>query len=389
MQQIQKLIRKILRLVYRPARRVLSFFRWSIPGIFNLLKPRCLNASRVLVIYDTASQPFSVGDFLLFLEASLVLCHKHNVNIVDIALVYDSKNPASSSPVFAGIVTDDTLMFHLASILPLAQVNQFLGSVFVFNCQEQLQQHIIDNIDRYYVWPTGWQVSIREYLSPQVFNDLLYKHFKEHGEIPHLACRPFLKDWAFSFYQQHANGYVPVTINIRNNKGWQQHRNSQLDAWLAFFKYCEARYPAKFIILCAHSEIDNRWFDCSNVIIAKDYQTGVEQDMALIHTSAIHMGTGSGPTATALFSSKPYLIVNMVLEVGGFYYYSDMFEQLGQNIQRFWFASPMQHVANGVETSELLISEFALMWEAIDLQKWQNKTHGDDVLNTKINSWLR
>lgn len=123
----------ILRPIYRPVRRVARFVMWAFPALTNLLSPRSANGRRILAVYDTSSQPFSVGDLLIFQEASLVLCQKHQVDVVDFAIVYDPKNPASSDPVFAASITESNVMYHLASILPIAQVNQRLGSVFVFS----------------------------------------------------------------------------------------------------------------------------------------------------------------------------------------------------------------------------------------------------------------
>jgi hypothetical protein len=379
----------VLRPIYRPVRRVARFVMWAFPSIGNLLSPRSANGRRILAIYDTSSQPFSVGDLLIFQEASLVLCQKHQVDVVDFAIVYDPKNPASSDPVFAASITEGNVMYHLASILPIAQVNQRLGSLFVFNSHEHLRRYIIDNTERYHVWPSAWLVATREYLSPVVFNDLLYSHYKEHGSIPYLSCRPFLRDWAEGFYHEYVCPQVPVTVNIRNNKGWHLNRNSQLDCWIEFFQHCEIRYPARFVIICARSEVDDRLRKCTNVIIAKDYQTGVEQDMALIHTSAIHMGAGSGPATMAWFNSKPYLMVNTVCKIGEFYERPDMIKQEESNIQRFWFAGPLQRIANGVESMELLISEFALMWEAVDLQHWKSTANDESRSGAELHTWLR
>lgn len=380
--------RKILRPVYWPIRRVVRFVLWAFPVLGNLLSPRAANGRRILAIYDTASQPFSVGDLLIFQEASLVLCQKHHVDQVDIAIVYDPLNPASSDPVFVGSITEDNVMYHLASILPIAQVNQRLGSLFIFNSHEHLQLYINDNANRYHVWPSGWKVATREYLNPVTFNDLLYSHYKEHGSIPYLSCRPFLKKWAENFYREHVHPQVPVTINIRNNKGWHPHRNSQLDCWIAFFEYCETRYPAKFVVICAYSEIDDRMRKCANVIIAKDYQTGVEQDLALIHASAMHMGVSSGPATMAWFSSNPYLIINTTDKLE-FFEHPNMVKQVESNIQRFWFAGSLQRFVTEVESAELLIREFELMWEAVGLQYWESAGNVESKPGAELHTWLR
>ncbi|MEI8339012.1 MAG: hypothetical protein WCF91_03750 [bacterium] len=389
MKHLKALLYKYSYRIYRLIRR---FIR-SINGLFQSLvihfSPRALNRCRILLVYDTSSQPFSVGDLLICQEASLVLCEEYGVDIVDFAIVYDPENPASSDPVFATSITRDNVLFSLASILPLAQVNQRLGSVFIFNSHKHLQYYINDNAERYHVWPSSWKVATREYLSPVVFNDLLYRHYKKRGSIPLLTCRPYLKDWAEEFYRDNLSGQVPVTVNIRNNKRWHLHRNSQLDCWIDFFRYCETRYPAKFVVICAHSEIDARLRQCTNVILAKDCHTSIEQDMALIHSSAIHMGAGSGPATMAWFNNKPYLMVNTTYKAGEFFEQPGMIHQVEEGIQRFWFAGPLQRIANGTESTELLIREIAKLWEVVDVQYWQAMSRSDDRAGTVLNIWLR
>lgn len=320
-------------------------------------------------------------------EGSLVLREKHHLDVVDFALVYDPKQPASSDPAFSSI-TENNAMYHLASILPVAQVNQHLGSLFLFDSNRNLQRFIADSADIYHVWPSGWAFASRAYLYYEVFNDLLYDHHKKHGSIPHLTCRKFLLDWAQAFYRKNVHPQVPVTVNVRNNKAFHMHRNLHLEYWLEFFHDCETHYPAKFIVVCARSEIDERLRGCPNVIIAKDHHTSIEEDLALIHTSAIHMGAGSGPASMAWFGDKPYLMVNTVY---GPQYFArpEMIQQEGENIQRFWFAGPLQRITGGIETTELLIKEFARMWAAVDIPSWQYPQSLGENPGGEVPTWLR
>jgi hypothetical protein len=357
------------------------------PALSQLLLPTRSNERRLLAIYDTSYQPFSVGDILIVQEASLVLRERYDLSVVDFALVCDPQNPSSSDLAFASI-TKKNAMYHLASILPIAQVNQYLGSLFVFNSRTNLQRFIADNADLYHVWPSGWKYATQEYLYYTVFNHLLYNHHKEHGAIPHLSCRPFLVDWAQVFYRRYVYPHVPVTVNIRNNKAFHTHRNLRLECWLEFFHHCETRYPAKFVVICAWAEVDDRLRQCPNVIIAKDYHTGIDQDLALINAAAIHMGADSGPAVMAIFNSKPYLIVNTV--VGPHYFsHPEMIQQEGENFLRFWFAGALQRYALGIETTELLIKEFSRMWTAVDVQHWQSLANIEGDLKKEVATWLR
>jgi hypothetical protein len=376
-------------LAQRIARRALrlgGFAKWAMPSIGRLLAPHAASERRLLMIYDTSSQPFNIGDILIMQEGSLVLREKHGIDLVDFALVYDPKRPAIPEPAFASI-TEANAVYHLASILPVAQVNQHLGSVFLFDSHSQLERFIADNASSYEVWPSAWKYAAGDYLYYAFFNELLYEHYKTHRSIPYLECRPFLREWTANFYRTHVLPQVPVTVNVRNNAVFHTHRNLRLDCWVEFFEYCETRYPAKFVILCARSEIDDRLRRRPNVILAKDHHTSVEQDLALINTSAIHMGAGSGPASMAWFTDKPYLMVNTVYGPG-YFAHRDMVLQEEPNIQRFWFAQPLQRIAGGPETTELLVREFERMWAAVDVQAWRSAADPEKPANEAL-TWLR
>jgi hypothetical protein len=340
----------------------------------------------LLVIYNLSSQPFSIGDILVIQEASLVLREKYQLDLVDFVLVYDPKQPALRNPSFAAI-NEKNALFHLASVLPVAQVNQHLGSLFVFNSHLHLHRFIADNSDLYYyVWPSAWQFAQQDYLYYEVLNDLLYNYYKEHGTIPHLSCGQYLIDWALAFYQEQVYPQVPVTVQVRNNKAFGVHRNLNIECWLEFFQHCEERYPVKFVVICAVAEIDDRMRQCPNVVIAKDYHTSIEQDLALIHGAAIHMGASSGPGSMAVFNSKPYLIVNT--DAVPHLHHPNLIIQEGEFLQ-YCFATPLQRFTVGPETSQLLIAEFARMWSAVDVASWRSSATSGAGSESALLTWLR
>ncbi|HEY0322893.1 MAG TPA: hypothetical protein VGC66_18200 [Pyrinomonadaceae bacterium] len=366
-----------------PVRRFRIFLTWVFPSLGSRQLAERAKRRRLLMIYDLSSQPFSIGDILVFQEASLVLREREGLGEVDFALVYDPESPKFSHPGFSSI-TEENVLYHLASVLPAAQVNRHLGSLFIFNSHHQLQHFIHSNAEQYSVWPPALKLAAKEYFYYTVFNDLLYGYYKVYGRIPHLSCREFLFEWAEGFYEEHVYPNVPVTVQVRNNKKIGANRNLNMDAWLEFFRYCEQKYPVKFIVICSRSELDERLRSCPNVIVAKDELTGLEQDLALIQTAAIHMGASSGPGTMAIFGDKPYLLVNtdMVPEQ-----YKDTVVE--DNAVRFFFADPLQRLMVGTETTELLIKEFARMWESVDVAKWSSPASGEGKLQGAHLTWLR
>ena len=91
----------------------------------------------------------------------------------------------------------------------------------------------------------------------------------------------------------------------------------------------------------------------------------------------------------AWFNSKPYLMVNTTYKTGEFFEQPGMIHKVEDGIQRFWFAGPLQSVANGPESTELLIREFEKMWQVVDVQSWQAKTTINGDQNGGLNTWLR
>jgi hypothetical protein len=274
------------------------------------------------------------------------------------------------------------VLFNLAAVVPVVQVNPYFGSVFVFDSRDRLARFVTDNADLYHARPEAWQFARRKYLYYEILNELLYDYFQEKKQIPTLSCRPVLVDWATGFFRKNAAALVPVTVQVRNNPFFDRHRNLRADCWIEFFRRCRERYPVKFFLIGTPGEIDARFREMDNVLVAKDFHTGIEQDLALIQTSAIHMGASSGPACMALFSSKPYLLVSHTIQPGS---HRGLIEE--GDFVRFFFSTPYQRLASGAETPDLLMSEFERMWPAADTKFWLEG--GVGAQESKPLSWLR
>lgn len=339
-------------------RRASGLLRWLFVSANPLASTDPDKRQRLLIIYDYSSQPFSVGDVLIFQQASLILRENFNLGKVDFALVYDPVTPVVPDPAFS-YIDSGSFLFHLSTFLPAAQVNPHLGSLLLFDSHSQLESYIADNVSAYHVWPGVVQYASREYLYYHCFNELFPDYFRKHGTLPRLKSRPAAVQWAAAFYERYANSAITVTVQLRKNPV-NPARNSDYGSWLEFLEHCVNVYAAKFIIICGHSEVDARFRELPNVVIAKDFGTTVEQDLALIEGAQIHMGASSGPGTIAQFNPKPYCIFNSVMPenfVEGF--------KLDGNRGRFAFSSPLQSWLTDHETAELLLAEFDRMWKAV------------------------
>jgi hypothetical protein len=145
-----------------------------------------------------------------------------------------------------------------------------------------------------------------------------------------------------------------------------------MDEWLSFFYYCRDRFPVTFVIVCGADEVDPRFRSCPNVVVAKDHQTTLIQDLTLIRFSAFHMGAASGPAALTLFTGKPYLVVNCDMLPHIRLYNGALIKDSDQFLH-FSFAGPLQKYAIGRETQTLLIREFANMYASVNKEQWRHE----------------
>lgn len=339
-----------------------ALVRWNLRVFSGLVRAggEFAGKRRLLVIYDFASQPFSIGDILVIQEASLVLRQRAGADRVDLAFVYDPASPVVADPAFSEIDIENFL-WHLPTVLQVAQVNPYLGSLFLFDSHRLLEEFVSGNLHIYDVWPPLQRYASREYLYYSVFNEILFDYFQKEKNVPRLEARAPARTWAKAFLERYAGSDVAVTVQLRRNPA-NPARDSDYDSWIGFFESCRGCYPVKFFIICAQQEVDPGLRQCSNVVIAKDHCTNVEQDLALIDAAAIHMGASSGPGALAIFSGKPYCLFNTDLLVDR---YKGSIRE-GNRVTLF-FGNSTQSLLFGQENRDLIAFEFERMWKTIEL----------------------
>jgi hypothetical protein len=351
------------RLVHALGRRVktvAALLSWNLRALSSLVVAGGSSGRRrLLVIYDFSSQSFSIGDILVIQEASLVLRQLAGLDRVDLAFVYDPASPVVPHPAFSQIDSENFL-WHLSTILQAAQVNPYLGSLFLFDSHRRLEEFVSGILPTCEVWPPFPQYVSREYLYYRVFNEVLFDYFQKQKTLPRLESRAPARAWAKGFMEQHVATDVAVTVQLRRNSA-NPARDSDYASWISFFEFSKGRYPVRFLIICARHEIDPRLRQCSNVVVAKDHCTNVEQDLALIEASAIHMGASSGPGTIAMFSGKPYCLFNTDLLVDR--YKGSVRE--GDRVILF-FSEPTQSFLFGRETPDLIAAEFERMWKVVE-----------------------
>jgi hypothetical protein len=354
---------QLVRSLGRRVKTAAALLRWLFRAFSGLVSAGGFSGSRrLLVIYDFSSQPFSIGDILVMQEASLVLRQMAGLDRVDLAFVYDPASPVVPDPAFSHIDSENFL-WHLSTVLQAAQVNPHLGSLFLFDSHHRLEEFVTGNFHTYDVWPPLPQYASREYLYYRVFNDVLFNFFQKEKILPRLEPRKSARAWAKAFIQRYIGSDVAVTVQLRRNPA-NPARDSDYGSWISFFQFCRGRYPVKFLIICAQHEVDPRLGQCSNVVLAKDHCTSVEQDLALVDVAAMHMGASSGPGTIAIFSSKPYCLFNTDLQLDR---YKGSIRE-GHRATLF-FGNSAQSFLFGRENPDLIAAEFERMWKAIETSR--------------------
>lgn len=260
-----------------------------------------------MIVYDLRTQPLSVGDFLNYMEVGEVIGDR------DLAFSYDPASPVIRSHAFAHINAGN-FMQHFAPYL------SFTDKVFTKRVHGS--------------WPPDGKRG--QYLHYYIHNEVL------KGGVKPLTMKSL--PWATEFLKKHDANYV---IQVRNNSR-TTNRNSNWMAWAQFMR----RRKERFVVVGYKGE-QNHEIRLPNVVIAKDFDTTMEQDMALVEAADVFMGASSGPATVAIFNSKPYRVFNTNVFAG----WVDGYIMEGGR-GHFRFSIENQVMIKGPESADLIEKEF-------------------------------
>lgn len=346
-------VRKIIGIAYWifSFRRIIS---WKIPD----------SSKRVLVIWNFFTDLYTVGDFIDFLEFTLVLREIYKIDKIDICFLCDPKEPARRDFVEEGI-TKDNYFIYLEKMINLAYIHPYLGSFLIFDSGAYLEDYIADNYFKYKtIWPHAFKYASKTPEYPKIFSEVSL-FYKMHGYIPGPPMKKQFLNWAQYFFKEHSKNHIPIVVQWRktNNQGSDMSRNTIEDVWLDFFDYCAEKHSeVLFFVICTKNEIDCRLRERKNIFITKDFNTTISEDLALILKSIMYIGPTSGPAQMAMFSNVPYIIVNFVP--------CNVTRKLNENLD---FATPLQRLIWKPETFQILVDEFEDIFSKIDIKKWQSE----------------
>ncbi|MFZ5865538.1 MAG: hypothetical protein ACOYXY_06635 [Thermodesulfobacteriota bacterium] len=353
--RVQRVLRPIKRMIRR-AQLLAIDTRTKARYLAGAVRP---SQNRLLAIWDFQAAVYAVGDLLTFNVLCACLCYMHKIEKADVCFACDPDNPGQQW--YKDHINAYNHHYHLSYYLQVLQMNHRIGSVFLIDNYRDLDQFLADNSHRYVVWP-----ATREYLSKENAWkknwDFIEDFHRECGFIPHLHCRPVTIDWGTAFMKENVLPDLAVAVHLKTTQ-YSTERNAQIDAWMEFFKHCEGRYPVKFLLLAGSvREVPPELRSLSNILVTKDYNTTLEQDMCLVECSSMFMGSSSGPSIMVVYSDRPYAI---------FGFKSPSPERVKPGMDRFAFATNHQRIIWENETFPMILDEFLRMYKVVDVEEWK------------------
>ncbi|MDY6833749.1 MAG: hypothetical protein SVY53_02990 [Chloroflexota bacterium] len=377
-QQIQGPRRYFIAPIMRPIMFFIdiSVFLFSLSSFLSDRKPKKV----VLGVWDYKLVPWSVGDFLVFIETLSVLKLRHNADKVDVCVVCDSDNPAGNRGYKN--INSSNFRYYLFNLLPIVNTSPYLGSLFQFDSRSEFHSFLKQNINNYEIYPS---VSDQLKETYNLYGGATLKEirdfYQERGFIPYLSIDDYHRNWAYEFYQTKAKGLLPVSVSMRNRPDGPD-RNADRHAWLDFFNLCASAFPdVVFVVVGVREEVFEELRGCSNVIIAKDHGSTVADDLALIRTSLLYMGMESGVAVIAIFSDVPYILFGRLPEE---------VERKGLNPGANWdFATQYQkqRYTDFNITPDSLLNEFTALYSQLDIDEWQRKASAYQSTPYTFVSW--
>lgn len=294
-----------------------------------------------------------------------------------------------SGNLFNALVDKYNKLHYLLKLVDTLQINTGLESIHC--CHDYVEFYELYKVKKSggaLVWPELSAIQEKEYLHYRIYTEL---HFfkQEFGLLPSVFNSSPLTQWAHTFFGNNTCPFLPVTVNLRNNKLFCGHRNALIESWLGFFSHCHNTFPVQFIVICAKSEIDERLYRHPNVIIAKAFNTSIAQDVALIANSLLHLGSASGPATISPFVTHPSLITNCDMVPYMDHYNGALQFYRDDRHVRFSFSNELQYYSTFPETTEYLVAEFEKLLNSVEIKTWeQTNRYWQNFQSEAALSWL-
>ena len=306
----------------------------------------------LLGFVDYRNFPYALGDTITLLMNMEVLRQlEDKEDIVQFILTY----PGSPGSRLQPFVNRNNFRNFLIELFPAFLFSPNTSSLNFTESRSFFHYRLLQStLRREAVWP-GIFAQARgsmDYISHRRIN----KFFLKNGHLPRLDAPERLRIRA----REHLRTLFPdksvVTVNLRNSKSsyfyTAPHREANIPEWEKFFRLTALSHPnVMFLIVGSFSEWNRSFLDFPNVAISRRLGLGLADELSLLLQSSLFMGSSSGFSALATFSTVPYVITNF--EPGAAKYVG---LEVGE--RRYAFAEKNQVILWGQEQASDLYREF-------------------------------
>lgn len=322
---------------------------------------------RILGVWDLRAAPLSFGGPLFLLEEMLTQAAIHNAESEGLCFLGDTKGSSVSSfmsdvigagPISPAAVKNSTL---LTTLLSLRGIEKCYGAASASSLRNLMSRNGGD----WLAWPplpSDEKPVIHEY----GMSTFIKGFHRQFGSIPFLHSKPETLRRAFRFLKARVLPTAPVVVHLKNNPRETGCSNAAQHEWAAFFDSCLDRHDVKFLLI-GNEGIAESISKLSNVVVARNYDLQLPEELALIELSFLFMGMASGPCTFALFGETPYLIYK-----NPEHHAKEMEKEL-EGHDHFSFAKPFQKVLRVNESTEQLLSQFLSVYSEPNRTAWKRR----------------
>jgi len=314
--------------------------------------------SQCIGIYDFSYGPYALGDVITWQENLLIEAAENKVEKTDIYIIID---PGSGFFVNQPHLTPNNYQEFFLNLFPAFLCSPIPFTIHIITNKTlfniKLIQHVL--LHQSVTWP-----SIRDHLKHKDIwssHGRINRFFENYHYLPRLAPPRGYEDSMDRFLKKYCRGRFVVTVNIRQRKlyphaAYEQpgsfRRDSNLQGWYSFFKRIHTEFPdVLFVIIGGFYEWEKELFHHPNVIIVRSSGYDLPHELSLMHQSDLFMGTSSGFSAMATFSTIPYIITN-------FDHNATFHTGIPINSHTYPFALKNQILSWELESEELLLHLF-------------------------------
>ena len=261
------------------------------------------------LVYDITYQPTSIGDVLTHLQAANCLAEERGSPGVEVVILHDDRQ----------------------------RKIEFLGQAARMSDRVVSVQVVHKRHEREVLRPR-WFPKGNHYSTYECWG-LITDFFTQHKRLPSIKPHHGLVAWAEDYLAG------AITLQVRASKHHPE-RNAKVEEWVKFVK----ANPVPIVIVCSPAEREARLSGPHVRFACDDF--GLQQQLALVYASRIHLGSASGPAQMRWYQDKPFRVFSEPIKTNRV---KGMTQMEGRKKMPWMTGFPL---ISGPETAGLIQTEF-------------------------------